>query len=348
MGRNQDPVTLHKYLYAHSDPANLTDPTGNFAYGLGKALNILATVSNVSYSVFQIATGEEELTAKKIGSAILFNMLGGKAIKYIGLLGKKVAKTCNSFDGETLVATEFGLTPISQIKIGDSIWAYNEQTDEKSLQEVVHLITGEGYKKLVDIELASGEVIVATVEHPFYLPETKEWIDAGDLTEEHTLLDLLNNPLGVISVTVYFKQAKVYNLTVANDHTYYVGQSGVLSHNTNKTCSIGGVVYGVDKPKLYQHKKHQSGGPKGGKVAGLEPDDSFLAMSKTGIKHENGTWYARSTDGKSIYRYFPGGQKSGEYHWSGSTGDLKAPLSKSDIPSGIIKALGFKVKGSKL
>ncbi len=30
MGRNHDPITLHKYLYANVDPANMVDPTGNF------------------------------------------------------------------------------------------------------------------------------------------------------------------------------------------------------------------------------------------------------------------------------------------------------------------------------
>ena len=31
MGRNHDPITLHKYLYGNVDPANMVDPTGNFS-----------------------------------------------------------------------------------------------------------------------------------------------------------------------------------------------------------------------------------------------------------------------------------------------------------------------------
>ncbi|MFN3715069.1 MAG: RHS repeat-associated core domain-containing protein, partial [Alcanivoracaceae bacterium] len=33
MGNDYNPVTLHKYLYANADPANWTDPTGNFSLG---------------------------------------------------------------------------------------------------------------------------------------------------------------------------------------------------------------------------------------------------------------------------------------------------------------------------
>ena len=31
--------------------------------------------------------------------------------------------------------------------------------------------------------------------------------------------------------------------TVANDHTYYVGESEVLAHNANK-CKVNGIVWG--------------------------------------------------------------------------------------------------------
>ncbi len=63
-------------------------------------------------------------------------------------------KAChNSFDGQTLVATKQGLIPIEDIKIGDRVWAYNEANQTKSLQEVTHLIRGEGNKTLTDITL---------------------------------------------------------------------------------------------------------------------------------------------------------------------------------------------------
>ena len=31
MGNNQDPITLHKYLYANANPSNMIDPSGNMS-----------------------------------------------------------------------------------------------------------------------------------------------------------------------------------------------------------------------------------------------------------------------------------------------------------------------------
>ena len=51
MGRDSDPITLHKYLYANSDPVNHTDPSGQMSLGsmmtgvnLQVSLNIATTL----------------------------------------------------------------------------------------------------------------------------------------------------------------------------------------------------------------------------------------------------------------------------------------------------------------
>jgi hypothetical protein len=227
------------------------------------------------------------------------------------------------------------------------VWAYNEETGEKSLQEVVHLIQGEGTKALVDITFATGEVITATAGHPFYLPNEKEWMDAGDLTADQVLLDFVGNPLGILGINAYSEQAKVYNLTVDNDHTYYVGVSGALSHNAQKICSFEGLDIGAIKPKLKTNPKHTKGGggKKGNEPAGLEPYDADYALKNLSVKSsETGHWYAKSPDGKSVYRYFV--DRDGVAHWSGSTGDLNAPLALKHIPNAVKKAFGVKSKGN--
>ncbi len=118
MGNNHDPVSLHKYLYANAAPSMYTDPTGNFSIGgMMSTLNVMSTLASTAqttYSVFQIATGEEDApTAKEIGSAILFNMLGGSAGKVLGMFSKKIAKQakksgCNSGANKNTVCNSKG------------------------------------------------------------------------------------------------------------------------------------------------------------------------------------------------------------------------------------------------
>jgi RHS repeat-associated protein len=92
MGRTQDPATLHKYLYTHADPVNGIDPSGNaglFGFSVAQNINaILITTSVVSttYNIFQIASGEKELTAKEVGFTVLLALAGpavGKLIKFV-------------------------------------------------------------------------------------------------------------------------------------------------------------------------------------------------------------------------------------------------------------------------
>lgn len=89
-----EPETLHKYLYAHADPANLIDPSGNMS--IGSAMSVVNMAANLAsfalttYDVFQMSTGDGEISAKEFGINVLLSMsskVGGKAI--IGLINKK-------------------------------------------------------------------------------------------------------------------------------------------------------------------------------------------------------------------------------------------------------------------
>jgi len=48
-GNNQDPQSLHKYLYAHCDPINGTDPSGLFfGFSIGGVVSAIATMFSIS------------------------------------------------------------------------------------------------------------------------------------------------------------------------------------------------------------------------------------------------------------------------------------------------------------
>ncbi|TQV87089.1 Ig-like domain-containing protein [Aliikangiella coralliicola] len=102
MGRNFDPITLHKYLYANVDPVNNIDPTGNFSLGQAlSAINTAATIYSVATSTYNVlesaAAGEGEVTAKDVGLAFLSAVAGATAGKLLKLLSKacKKKRQCN-------------------------------------------------------------------------------------------------------------------------------------------------------------------------------------------------------------------------------------------------------------
>ncbi|WP_253938789.1 RHS repeat-associated core domain-containing protein, partial [Hahella sp. HN01] len=97
MGRNHDPITLHKYLYSDADPTNKIDPSGNMSIGsLMSAINFagnLATAAMVSYDVLSMSTSGASISAKDIGISVLLslsNRVGGKA--FLRLFSKKGCK----------------------------------------------------------------------------------------------------------------------------------------------------------------------------------------------------------------------------------------------------------------
>ncbi|MFE4537749.1 polymorphic toxin-type HINT domain-containing protein [Streptomyces scopuliridis] len=73
---------------------------------------------------------------------------------------------------------------MKDVRVGDKVLATDPESDETGPREVTTLIQGWGDKSLTDITVESSDgtgKITATDGHPFWLPDLKEWTDAGDL-----------------------------------------------------------------------------------------------------------------------------------------------------------------------
>ena len=93
------------------------------------------------------------------------------------------------------------------------------QSFENETKELVHVTAG-------------GDIITATPEHPFYVPQ-RGWVGAielraGDIlvqvNGEYAVVERIEHELLETPVTVY-------NFEVEGFHTYFVGDAGVLVHN---------------------------------------------------------------------------------------------------------------------
>jgi hypothetical protein len=171
---------------------------------------------------------------------------------------EKAATTCirNSFVAGTLVSMADGSRkPIEEILVGDKVLATDPLTGETAAKEVTDLIVSTGAKDLIEITVthvsAGGEhdpSLTATAEHPFWLPASKQWVNATDLAPGMWLRTSAGTYVQVEAIKQWTAVQRVHNMTIAGLHTYYVavGGSDVLIHNASP-CSLSEAGKGLAK-----------------------------------------------------------------------------------------------------
>ncbi|MFE3578269.1 ricin-type beta-trefoil lectin domain protein [Streptomyces vinaceus] len=164
----------------------------------------------------------------------------GAAISKIGSKIGGKGGSCpigNSFASGTLVLMADGSSkPIEELEPGDKVLATDPETGETATEDVTATILGEGSKNLVEITVATDgdtEVITATDNHPFWVVDLAQWVDATDLQPGQWLQTSAGTHVQITTIKRHTAQATVHNLTVADLHTYYVlaGATPVLVHN---------------------------------------------------------------------------------------------------------------------
>ena len=179
------------------------------------------------------------------------------SVRFVQLICMLFGLTSQCFTGETLVSTETGLIPIADIKEGDYVWTENVETGEKELKQVLKVYVSET-DTIVHVNLRdeNGDeitVINTTEQHPFYV-EGKGWTTAAVLEEGDKLRGKGGKCKTVEGVAVEKSDnfVKVYNLEVADAHTYYVSDNEVLVHNTctNQNGRRGGAAHRSETARI--------------------------------------------------------------------------------------------------
>ncbi len=88
------------------------------------------------------------------------------------------------------------------------------------------------------------EPLEPTAEHPLYSEDRRAWVPAGELCVGE-LLRTAAGPAAVAAVERRPGTHRVYNLEVEGEHCYFVGASGVLSHNVLGCILRIGAQYGL-------------------------------------------------------------------------------------------------------
>jgi len=130
----------------------------------------------------------------------------------VALVGS-LAQQC--FTGDTLVWTETGTVAISEVAIGDEVYAYDAETGEAILAKVTDISVSET-DELVLLTI-NGELIRTTASHPFYTT-SGEWKAAGDLMVGDRVVTMTGEAtVEATEVEKLSEAVTVYNLTVEGE-----------------------------------------------------------------------------------------------------------------------------------
>jgi hypothetical protein len=144
-----------------------------------------------------------------------------------------------SFTASTEVELADGTSvPITQVRVGDYVMATNVKTGKQEPQEVSHRWVHQD-ADLMDVTV-EGPVgpftIKSTQHHLFWDASTSSWTEAENLKTGDSLETASGAVASVESTTVVAGSQLMWDLTVSNDHDFYVmpdvtGSVGVLVHN---------------------------------------------------------------------------------------------------------------------
>jgi hypothetical protein len=175
------------------------------------------------------------------GALVSAGLLVIKPLKFANLVEKEIAaekrlqksldKVC-CFVAGTLVLTAEGEKPIEEIKLGDLVYSQNTDTGEKALKPVTHLF--EKYRPIYELvvvdENGNHRNIETTEDHPFYVKD-RGWIQAHHLAVDDVIESEKKAVVKVVSGKQTDRITTTYNLEVADFHTYYATEFGLLVHN---------------------------------------------------------------------------------------------------------------------
>ncbi len=154
----------------------------------------------------------------------------------VGKVASKVLGKCHSFlPGTGVLLGDGTKKAIEDVVVGDVVVTTNPETGETVEKRVVETITTEDDKDFTEVSISvDGEYssIVATDTHPFWVPDLKKWVKAGDLRVGQTLRTSAGTHVQITAVSHYTKHQRTHDLTIEDIHAYYVlaGATPVLKH----------------------------------------------------------------------------------------------------------------------
>ena len=152
------------------------------------------------------------------------------------------------FAAGTPVQTRDGQRNIEDLRVGDEVLSYNEQTGQTEYQPITALYAHQNALVLNITVEGEPKPLKVTPEHPFLVYRARsdlsaeesdpdshpngEWIEAGHLKVGDQLRTANGTWAAITDIKAGGSVEWAYNFEVAENHSYVVGQNGVVVHNT--------------------------------------------------------------------------------------------------------------------
>jgi RHS repeat-associated protein len=244
------------------------------------AVGDLITLADPRADTFDktVAAGSLILTVATagLGTIIVKGVVkGGKGALHLVRAGGDVC-----FGEGTPVHTVDGLKPIEEIEVGDLVWALDEATGERSLRAVTRTFVTPG-QEVIEVSFVGQrgeeETLQVTADHPFW-STTEGWIGAQELTQGEAIELRSEGWSKLVSSASVARKATVYNIEVADLHTYFVGEQGLLVHNL---CLNGARSIATTSKISFTRLGHAARGaaPRAGFASEREARDALRAFA---------------------------------------------------------------------
>jgi len=225
------------YVYALGDPVTYVDPDGEFAV---LPFIIAGMYIYNAYDTYQTAkklmdpcvSNDDKLAeVALLGAQWLGGALLGKGLKAL----RAAAKTGCFVAGTLVLTAAAGPIAIEAIEPGMAVIARDPATGN-SVERVVTAVHVRPDVPTLALGIESdgvgSSVLTTTAEHPLWSATAGGFVQAAAIVPGDWLMTADGEWAYVTSSAYTGRTETVYNLTVDDAESYYVGEAGVLAHNT--------------------------------------------------------------------------------------------------------------------
>jgi hypothetical protein len=220
--------------------------------------NDIVTSADIAVFIVEVGPGIFNMVRGAVGFAKQVATNTPRVVKSLGQnVSKLVDRDTYCFDPNTLVSTPSGCKPIHSVRRGDIVLAFDFASGSV-VESTVHQTHRNPYSgKWYSIRLENGTTVEVTQQHPFWivngdelearsvpalgdshLPRDPSIVGRWIFSHEVRIGDSMRTVDGDVAIVVAVDVTEVVsqdvcNLTLADNHCYFVSELGLLVHNIN-------------------------------------------------------------------------------------------------------------------